>query len=487
MNYKSVIFTLLVLLMATPIVKAQKKSKVELSIQLLIPNVLGERILDTELFTAWMTQLSDVYEEGLTAIEGNHEGLLLVNLTKDKAPEITLSFKPPVENEIRSNILNEIAKVGAHNTTNGEYTFFIRGRVNKGSTRKGDNFYPPVIFPREMRLAEFGEMNLQQKTVFLKAWVDKEVLPVLSKFEMEVDPKFEGVRAVGQMVANKEFIAYRTSDILDTNYLYWRAILEMQKGNQLIPLSRICMHLSNEEWDIAGNYLKMMVLFSDKNSLADYYTEEIKDMLNMLKEHINREIGEGIKLYDEGNLKEAYAKYNYLFQIVPKSAYLNYEMYLTEVTLMGPVDSLPKSSIRMVWDKHRPNIYGANPQYSAMAQASSGEEGYELVCRAMIKDLFKEKGETKRDLLRYAELATELEDYAFAAQMYWWLFHYLGNEAYEGTELISEFLYVLHQLGDTKVKANFEGDFEKEFHKIDVRRRLLKEADTMYQAFEKKE
>ena len=40
--------------MATPIVKAQKKSKVELSIQLLIPNVLGERILDTELFTAWM-------------------------------------------------------------------------------------------------------------------------------------------------------------------------------------------------------------------------------------------------------------------------------------------------------------------------------------------------------------------------------------------------------------------------------------------------
>ena len=30
MNYKSVIFTLLVLLMATPIVKAQKKSKVEL-------------------------------------------------------------------------------------------------------------------------------------------------------------------------------------------------------------------------------------------------------------------------------------------------------------------------------------------------------------------------------------------------------------------------------------------------------------------------
>jgi hypothetical protein len=463
----------------------QQRSKVELSIQLVVPDVLGERILDSEPFFEWVKLLNASFESEMKMLSGNHEGLLLINLTKDNPAEYNLSFKPPLDDASRLKILKELKILPNYHTRFGEYTFLVRGVLNKGSTRKGDNYYPPVIFPREQRVYDFGQMTLEDKTVFLKKWVDETIIPALILFELDVDSQFLGVKSVGEMLNDGLYAGQNTSSFIDTNYNYWRAILEMSKGNQLIPLSRICMYLSNEEWDLAQNYLRITSLFSDKNSLADYYSEEIRDFLKMLIEHANLEIEEGIKLFDQGDLKGAELKYGSLHRIVPKIAFLNYEMYLTEVAVLKKTDSLGLDETRMVWDKYSKSIYKVNPVYTSMAQASSANEGYELVCRAMIKDLFKENGETKRDLLLYADLALELEDYALSAHIYWWLFTYIGNDAYENRELLTDFLYALHQMGDTKVRDNFKGDFDLEFKKIDSRRKSIKEADTMYQSFVK--
>lgn len=464
---------------------AQKQSKVEMSIQLLVPDILAERMLDTEPFFTWVKGINESFEKQLEEVVGNHEGLLLINLKKDKKPEFSLSFRPPIDDAQRSKILSEVQKLGTHNTKFGEYTFFIRGTVNKGPTRKGDNFYPPVMFPREMRMAEFGAMDLQQKCDFLKAMVDEEILPVLSMFQRDVDPKFAGVQALGFLVQEKDFMGQNTSNFIDSNRMYWRALMEMSKGNQLVPFTRICMHISNEEWDIAANYMKVIGLFSEKGSVPEYYAAEVKDLLNALIEHINAEVMEGIKLHDKGEFKQASKKYKSIHSITSKSAFLNYEMYLTEVSALGPTKSLPKDTVRRAWLRYRDDIYGANPLYTSMANASSADEGYELMCRAIIKDLFKESDQTRRDLLRYADLAVELEDYAFAAHMYWWLFLHLGNEAYEGRVMLHEFLYALNELGEVEAMKNFKGDFEEEFRKIDIRRQNIKKSDTMYQAFEK--
>jgi hypothetical protein len=479
------VFFSIFLLLNIGTVNGQRKSDVELSIQLLVPDVLGERILDTEPFFQWVKAVNEVFESELKLQSGNHEGMLLINLTKEKDSEFSLSFKPPLEDASRLRILEEVKKLPSYNTKFGEYTFFIRGILNKGSSRKGDSYYPPVVFPREQRIYEYGEMTLEEKVVFLKEWVDVQILPILAMFEQDVDSQFVGVKGMGDLLASGLYQNKNINSFIDTNYDYWRAILEMTKGNQLIPLSRICMHLSNEEWDIASNYLWVMDLFSKKNTLAEYYSQEIKDFLSMLKEHANTEIQDGIVLFDAGDLEGATLKYSVLHRIVPKLAFLNYEMYLTEVSYSKTKDSIDPERVETVWNRHKKNIYTSDPIYTSMAHAGSADEGFELVCRVMIKDLFKESGKTKRDLLRYADLAVELEDYAFAAHIYWWLFTYIGNDAYEGREMLNEFLYALHQLGDTQVSGNFKGDFKAEFKKIDERRQLTKESDSMYQSFAK--
>lgn len=484
MSKLSSILLTFVLFLSSFSLKAQ--SEVELAVQLIIPDVIAEKCLDDTAFYTWLGTVSEEYEEQMKAQVGNFESLLLINLVDSGDVEFSLSCRPPIAEEVRTAILNKIRDRDNFNTKFGEYTFFIRAKVNKGAYKKTASFFPPVVFPREKRIQKFQSLSLLEKTRYLKKWTDEEVIPVLALFQLEVDPKFEGVRGVGHIMDERKFEGKLTDNYLDTNYLYWRAVLEMNKGNQLIPFSRICMHLSNEEWDIAHNYMEVTTLFAQKNSVASYYFEELKDLLKMLREQLHLEIKEGIKLHDQGKFEQAQLKYATLLRMVPKSAFLQYEAYLTESTMaLGEGEN--GSSVRPIWDRYRDAIYQANPQYPSMAQANTGMEGYELVCRSMIKDLFKDKAGTKNDLLKYADLCIEVGDYSFAAHLYWWLFTYLGNDAYEGREMLNDFLYALHLAGEDQVITNFDGDFVDAFKQIEQRRKEIREADTMYQAFEKKE
>ena len=61
----------------------------------------------------------------------------------------------------------------------------------------------------------------------------KDILPVLAHFETNVDSAYAGVLSVGNTVKEGDFLQQATETVTDDNSDYWRATMEMSKGNQL--------------------------------------------------------------------------------------------------------------------------------------------------------------------------------------------------------------------------------------------------------------
>ncbi len=105
-----------------------------------------------------------------------------------------------------------------------------------------------------------------------------------------------------------------------------------------------------------------------------------------------------------------------------------------------------------------------------MAQANNDVELYDLILRREMAELFREKGKSVRDLLRNAEIATDLGQPAFAAMIDWNLLTNVKPADYQDRDLIEDVLYCLEQLGCGGLKANFKGDHKAEFARIDAER-----------------
>ena len=118
------------------------------------------------------------------------------------------------------------------------------------------------------------------------------------------------------------------------------------------------------------------------------------------------------------------------------------------------------------WPEARAAILACDPLYQMMAEAQGQEETYRLVLRLEINSLFKDRDKAARDLLRYADIARDLDVYGFAAMVYWNILTAVKPEDYAGREPLEDFLYCLEQLGVKTIKENFRGDHAAAFARI---------------------
>ena len=111
-----------------------------------------------------------------------------------------------------------------------------------------------------------------------------------------------------------------------------------------------------------------------------------------------------------------------------------------------------------------------------LAEAQGQEETYRLVLRLEINSLFKDRDKAAKDLLRYADIARDLDVYGFAAMVYWNILTAVKPEDYAGREPLEDFLYCLEQLGVKTIKENFRGDHAAAFARIKAERKKRVEA-----------
>jgi len=461
---------------------AQAQSEVEMQIQLLTSDLIAEVNLDQKPFIEWVGAINDIIESELVKEPGDHEVVVLITLHQKQPATISVNARPAISEVRMKGLLAGLQQPLTPNTRITDYSFSISSKVNSGCPDESMAFTPPLVYPWEAEFNAFNQMNLAAKKAALEDWVKQEVIPITAQFTNSVDAKFEGVLYVGSVLSEKKFEKETTEKLTDQNPNYWRANMEMSQGNQMILFAKIAMFLANGEFDKAERLLFLLPFFSNENSLPIVYLEPLQGKMDLITAELNAAIEKGIALHDVGKYEEAVTYYESLLKVFPKSAWLNYEHYFSSAAMLKE-----SSDSEALWIKSKGVIYECDPLYPLDIKAKTGKEGYLLFRRQEIKMLFQSKESLKADFLNYADIALELENYGYAAQMYWLIVSYFPEEDHDNRDMLAHYLYCLDKLGDKTTIQNFKGDFEARFAQVEAERLEAMKNSTMYNVFEKQE
>lgn len=476
--------TILFLMLCTICVQAaDAKDTVELSIHLLTHESIIEANVESEVLMSWSKQFVDI-AEGIAGKEKDAMDIAIQAVVhKDSDVTITVSTKPKCLQEKLDAYKTELEKISVPHSRFCDYSILFVLKVNGGCRNEKLDFIPPVVRVDEQIYLDYTSSSLEKKKIAMQNWAKNEVLPVIGHYASLAETHFEGVVAVGKAIQSKDYLeSSNISDLTDKNSQYWRAVLEMGGGNELIPAGKVFMHVANGEFDIARRYLQIIRYFCDEQALATYFLSELNWRLEAFYDSLEKEIQLGIKLHDGKEYEKAVEHYKQLLLIYPKSAWANYELFYSENALNG----FSKDEYEKNWSHYKEKVYSCDPLYPVNVHANSGKQGYLFLRRMEIKSLFQDEKAIKKDLVRYADIALDLEEYGFAAQLYWYIFTSFQEEDYQNRNILAHFLYCLDKLGIEGIAQNFKGDFKQEFKKIEEERKSIMEDSAAFKAFEKK-
>lgn len=459
---------------------AQAQAEIEQSVQLLTSDLIGAVTLDVDDFGKWIGKANAAIKEGLTEVSEPMEVVAIATLSRTGPIALQLAADPPQKAGQRKDLMKKLESIPAPVIKHAPYSIALVSVVN-GGLEEDASFSPPFADPTELRIQSFVSLDLQAKDKRIKEWAREELAPIFAYYTSNVEDGFKGVLSMGKLLTEKKFLKQSTDQLTSQNPDYWRAVMEMSLGNQLIPYCKITMHLIKGEYDQAERMLFFMSFFSDKETLGAQIHDELNAMTKQMKAHINQEIQKGIALHDQGKYKAAVKHYDLLLKTFPNSAWLQYERYFSDDANGGKTQS--------GWDKAKPIIYAADPLYPMDVRASTGREAYLLFRRQEISSLFKSKDDLQKDLVTYADIALDLGAYGYGAQLYWLISRYLDEEAYGERDMLAHYFYCLDKLGNKETLQFIEDSesYAQKFAQIDQERRELMEASMFYKSFDKSE
>lgn len=433
----------------------------ELTINLLANDKIAEVNIDQEKFISSIALITDYCKKNLNNLPTSQKIGLLVIVHKVGNPTYKCYSNPKISNDLQTKILTDLSLLKIENTKLIDFPIFISmNSKNNGEITDFEDYIDPI----KQKLQEYENADIQTKLKLNKEFAVNEVLPILNAYQVIVDDKFEGVKSFGKLIQKTNFNELQNIENLTSKYKnYWRATMEMDIGNQLIPITKIFALISQGELDYAKKYVEIIQMFSDPKTIPNYYLEELNYRLDLFNEQLNKEIEKGISEHDKGNYKSAIENYSEIIKRYPNSAWTLYEKYYSENAKNLSENKLSKDD-RKDWDLSKIEIYKHNPLYNMDVRVSNGKEAYLLYRRQEIRNLFKKKNEQLKDVYKYAEIATDLGIYEFAAQLFWLSVTFDKDNS---EKAIHNYLYCLDKLGETEMKTNFKGNFEKIFKNID--------------------
>lgn len=467
------IFTILIALLISFNAFAQKEP--ELAIALLANDNIAKVNVDQDSFIKSIGNISALSKKEFVDIDKNQKIAILLVIHKSGKATIEFFSNPKID-EAKENIFLE--KLNTQIIKNTNFVDFPILILVNAKFEELNKDFTEFISPSDKVYQEYQNADLKTKYELNKKFAT-EILSVLGAYQIIVDDQFVGVKNFGILTANTDFYGNQDIEKLTSNNSdYWRAIMEMSVGNQLIPITKIFMIASQGKFDYALKYLEIISLFSDPKSISDKYLNELADRLNLFNKQLNSSIQEGFVYHDQGKYEKALTVYNEILKEYPNSAWAKYEVYYSQ-NAFSIENKLIKLDDRSDWDNAKVGIYKSNPLYNMDIRASNGREGYLLFRRASISELFKNNDNRLNDIYKYADIAMDLEIYDFAAQLFW--LTYTFDKKSENS--LNMFLYCLEKLRVTNLKENFKGDFVKEFKKIEkIKEKEMTDSKT-YKAF----
>lgn len=455
---------------------------VKMEVQFLNSEALGEVNLNQEEFISYGKALNDSLESMAAKVPGRHDLYVTQTLHYDQPATVLLFCRPALSGALAQRLQARLAAIPSPLSRFVDYSLLFKAVVRGGAADAKAAFVPELQLPEQREQVAFKQLDLAGQYRYIRQWAARQALPVLAAFETKVEDKFAGVKGMGKLVAGTD--ATRPLDVAaltDRNNDYWRGCLEMSRGNQLLPLTKVMLYAAQGEFDRADLYLKLLDPVSDPKAAPTQLAQELHWHIAQFTEGVNAEIQQGIALHDAGKYDQAQAQYSRLLATYPASAWANYERFLTEraATLKkGSVDSAQ-------WHRAAAVVYSHNPMYPQSAQASSAKEGYQLLKRMRLTELFKDKTKFAADYAEYANIALRLGEYGLAAQLDWVLFSLFSDKKAGDDARLADFLYCLDKLGNQEIRENFKGDFPKQFATTAARLDREMQQDASYKAFKK--
>ena len=431
--------------------------------------------MDQDNFIKYVGEITDLAKKEFATIPESQKIAVLIIAHKSGKPTLEVYSNPKLATDKESKFLSALSDLKSENTKIVDFPLMLT--VNSKFEEIGTDF-KNFTSPGDKMNEEYEKADLKKKYELNKAYAINEVLPVLAAYETTVDDKFAGVKNFGKLVAKTNF--NETQDIAgmtSKNYDYWRATMEMDGSNQLIPITKIAIMVSQGEFDYAQKYIEMISMFADSKTISATYLKEMRRRLSLFDNQLNGEINKGIAEHDKGNYEKAIAAYNDILKIYPNSAWANYELYYSQNALDAKLNKTDLSD-RTSWDIAKVKVYENNPLYHLDVRASNGREMYLMFRRQEIGQLFQGKEVKVTDIYKYADIAMDLDVKDFAAQLFWLTNLYDKKDE----NSLYKYLYCIEKLGVTTLKDNFKGDFDKEFKKIEKAKEKEMTSNSMYKA-----
>jgi hypothetical protein len=462
------------------------QEKVDLSIQLLTNDFIGDVNFDNnkELidYVKIFSEKCKNYFENETE---KKDILVLLTIHKSKNPSVQIFYKPDYDSIKSDKLTEDLKTIKPINSLYVDYSILFILKTKGGINDENVKYIPDFVLPDDQEEKKLKSGSLTEQVELIKNWAKNFAIPVLQAFEENVDDKYAGVKAMGIMLQKTDFS--KKQDVIaltERNSNYWRATLEMSIDNQLIPMTKICMHIANGEFDYVSAYIDIIPFFMDKKTVAFYLFKELKWRLNIFNENLEAKMEKGIQFHDSNQFDKAIEQYVSIIQEYTNSAWANYELYFSENAKHIEKDP-SKIGFRAEWDSAKQIVYACNPLYPLDIKANNGVEGYLLVRRNSITSLFKDEEKYDKDFVEFADIALDLKVYGFAAQLYWLIMSNVPKDTYKDKNILAYFLYCLDKLGDQEIKKNFKGNFDKEFKKIEKEQKKQMENSSVYKSFKK--
>ena len=341
------------------------QSTVEQTIQILTPLPLFEADMDeVELFVDWLKPIMTKVETSLQAQPDTGEVFTLITISPDNDPVI--------EHYARSREGTFVSLASEIKTTSGSFrsnhlTLYLAvlSEVNGGLSETDTALFNWESLPWEQERPAFKQLTLSEQIASIKTWSQKTILPLLASNMVKVDDSFKGVQGFGKAIQAYKAGSGLAYEATSTSDIYWRAVMEMAPGNQLVPTAKAFLHAAEGELDIARLLSSILLSFSEEKSLGRSLLNELEWRIEAVYSSMTADMNTGVAFHDEGNFQKAIAAYQSVQKAYPHCAWIEHEIYLSKATMLMESDDSENATDSLVslWDKYSASIYAKHPLY----------------------------------------------------------------------------------------------------------------------------
>ncbi len=332
-------------------------------------------------------------------------------------PYFTFSSKPILTDSLRSALEKKLTQLTPINARYLSFSNQYSLVLNGGITARDMLFLPELSDPRQLRQNDYAFLDIKKNYEAVQSWIRTSALPLLIEL-MSSHP--ERLYSNTNVPFDFSGDAKQTALELITNAnfdLFYRSSLPNFEDNPQLLIAIKTMRLAAKgQFDYAQLYIAMVYNFESRNSLVRYILDELSWRLAYYFRL------EGLLLAaaeSQTNPNEKHALIDSILTVNPLSTGALYATI--DPTRNHLTSSYPYLS---QWQAYSTS----NPMYIFTRQSASKKEAYQNYLRITSYDLFMDPETYANAHAHYASLALEIEEYDFAADLYWMLSRAIGKK-----------------------------------------------------------